>query len=104
MKFPIADALSFLAVTSFWLLSCSTQPEYQSVAKEEKIQGYGAPLTMDYQAFIKKWFSTRLKDPHSAVYTFSQPQKGYQVKAPRTGFLDPTPANGIAESCRDRRL
>jgi hypothetical protein len=38
MKFPIADALSFLAVTSFWLSSCSTQPEYQSVAKEEKIQ------------------------------------------------------------------
>jgi hypothetical protein len=82
MKFPIADALSFLVVTSFWLSSCSTQSEYQSVAKEEKIQGYGAPLTMDYQAFIKKWFSTRLKDPHSAVYTFSQPQKGYQAKAP----------------------
>ena len=82
MKFRIADALSFLVVTSFWLSSCSTQPEYQSVAKEEKIQGYGAPLTMDYQAFIKKWFSTRLKDPYSAVYTFSQPQKSYQAKAP----------------------
>ena len=82
MKFRIADALSFLVVTSFWLSSCSTQPEYRSIAQEEKVQGYGAPLTMDYQAFIRKWFSTRLKDPYSAVYTFSQPQKGYQAKAP----------------------
>jgi hypothetical protein len=82
MKFRIAGALSFLAVTCFSLSSCSMQPEYRSIAQEEKIQGYGAPLTMDYQAFIKKWFSTRLKDPHSAVYTFSQPQKGYQTKAP----------------------
>ena len=82
MNFRIADALSLLVVTSFWLSSCSTQPEYRSIAQEEKIQGYGGPLTVDYQAFIKKWFSTRLKDPYSAVYTFSQPQKGYQAKAP----------------------
>src|ERR1700747_1207115 len=82
MRFRIADALSFVVVTSSWLSSCSTQPGYRSIAQEEKIQGYGAPLTMDYQAFIRKWFSTRLKDPYSAVYTFSQPQKGYQAKAP----------------------
>jgi hypothetical protein len=36
MKFRIADALSFLAVTCFSLSSCSTQPEYRSIAGRRK--------------------------------------------------------------------
>jgi hypothetical protein len=63
------------------LLGCAaTPPSEQEIAA---VGGYGPPLTIDYQAAIKKWFLTYLKDPLSAQNHFlSAPSKD----AVRTSF------------------
>lgn len=48
--------------------------------------GYGAPLTIDWQAAIKQWFLGYLKDPLTAQYIFAHPpQQGWARKPPIEG-------------------
>jgi hypothetical protein len=58
------------------LVSCVGPPTQQELAAAVTATGYGEPLTIDWQAAIKQWFFTTLKDPLSAQYVFSQPVKG----------------------------
>lgn len=39
----------------------------------------------NYEELVKNYFSTRLKDPYSAVYEITAPIKGYTRKAPIVG-------------------
>jgi hypothetical protein len=63
------------------LASCATTP----LEKELCRTGYGAPLTIDWRSAIRNWFHERLKDPLSAQYEFTQPEKGYAHTPPSEG-------------------
>ena len=57
-------------------------PTAQEIAT---VGGYGAPLTIDWQAAVKTWFFNNLKDPLSAQCVFSKPFPGYVHTAPIEG-------------------
>jgi len=53
MQFLTSCAISCITAATVLFSGCTTQSEYRPIAEEERIHGYGAPLTMGYQAFIK---------------------------------------------------
>ena len=59
------------------LASMSIVPSCASVSAEEIRSANYGELRPDYQEAIKALMSTQLKDPYSAVYSFSVPRKGY---------------------------
>jgi hypothetical protein len=71
-----------LAAAALCLMGCANTPPSDS---EVAAIGYGAPLTIDYQAAVKAWFFHYLKDPISAQYVF---QGSPQPLSERTGFVN----------------
>jgi len=74
---------TLLITASLLLAGCYGPPTAQEVAA---VGGYGAPLTIDYQAAAKAWLLSYLRDPYTAQYIFSQPFPGTVRLAPDEGF------------------
>ena len=62
-------------------VGCATMPTQQEISNLD----YGAPLTIDYQESIKKYFNDVLFDPYSAVYEFREPRLYWYKDIPLMG-------------------
>ena len=81
MKVQMKKAI--IAIAVLLLTGCAyAPPTAQEIAA---VGGYGAPLTIDWQAAVKTWFFDNLKDPMSAQYVFYKPFPGYVHTAPIEG-------------------
>lgn len=63
--------LPLILFVSLLLSSCTT------VSTQEVASAHFGSIPSDYQEQIKAYMATRLKDPYSAVYTFTPARRGF---------------------------
>lgn len=73
----------FIAV--LFLQACTVTVHREGPRDLSVIQGDHGLFPEDHEKLVRDYLSTRLKDPFSAQYQFSEPEEGYLREAPIKG-------------------